>query len=260
MFRSNTEFDSVFSQIPAVTYHKIVSAKEVGLNSLSPGLFDDHLKILRNNGFTAVTTASPEADKSVLLTFDDGYESVYHNAKPILEKYNFPAVVFVICNYIGKDNEWDINFGINRFRHLDHLQLKELHSGGWEIASHGCHHRSYTGLTSSEILKDLTTSKKYLEDLTGACVQSFTPPFNAVTPNLYALVEEAGYNNLFLQEPFTRPDLATKLNIIYRRMIYNFDKPANVIRKISSRSRYELFKENVIHFCSNATIAVKELV
>lgn len=48
-------------------------------------------------------------DKSVVLTFDDGYQDNFINAKPLLEKYSIPATIFVTCDYIGGRSEfwWD---------------------------------------------------------------------------------------------------------------------------------------------------------
>ena len=43
-------------------------------------------------------------EKVVILTFDDGWQSQYKNAKPILDKYGFKGTFFIVCNYIEKDN------------------------------------------------------------------------------------------------------------------------------------------------------------
>lgn len=48
-------------------------------------------------------------EKSVVITFDDGYANNLYNARPILEKYDIPATVFITTGYIGQDKEywWD---------------------------------------------------------------------------------------------------------------------------------------------------------
>ena len=54
---------------------------------------------------------------SVVLTFDDGYKSVYTNAFPILKKYNVPATVFLTTSFIGSKEVawWDkLEYAIGR--------------------------------------------------------------------------------------------------------------------------------------------------
>ncbi len=67
----------------------------------------------------------------VSLVFDDGLESVYQYAFPILAKYAFPATVGIIANRV--------DVGDQDF--MDENQLRELQKAGWEIASHSLTHK-----------------------------------------------------------------------------------------------------------------------
>ena len=74
--------------------------------------------------------------KVVILTFDDGWESQYQNAKPILDKYGFKATFFVVCNYIEKDNSrmsWD---GVISLKHAGH-----------DIQAHTMNHKNLNKLS-----------------------------------------------------------------------------------------------------------------
>jgi hypothetical protein len=48
-------------------------------------------------------------DRSVAITFDDGYADNLHNARPLLERYGMPATFFLTSGYIGREREfwWD---------------------------------------------------------------------------------------------------------------------------------------------------------
>ncbi len=105
------------SKAIVLAYHRVISLKQdAQLLSVSPENFELHLKFLSNNYFPLSLHDLIEGlrrgnipNKSVILTFDDGYLDNLIYAKPLLEKYNFPATVFVSSGYIDKDEEfwWD---------------------------------------------------------------------------------------------------------------------------------------------------------
>lgn len=247
-------------QIPALAYHRVCSGFQVGLNGIPPSRFKSHISGLANLGLSGRTTYDTLDDRSVLITFDDGYESVYNFAYPICENYNFKGIVFTISDYVGKKNTWDINFGLNHHTHMNSRMLKNLSENGWEIASHGCHHLSYSGLKYSEIYTDMAISKEVIEQLTGNPVQSFTAPYNMMVPVIFPIAQELGYKNIFVQKSISDMVYKTTLNVIERRFVYSIDKFKTILKKIENTSRLELYKENFIHFCSSATIGVKELI
>lgn len=79
-------------------------------------------------------------DKSILLTFDDGYESFYTRVFPLLRKYHYPAVVALVGAWMESDNAADRPQGKKL---LSWQQTRELlNSGLVEVASHsyGLHH------------------------------------------------------------------------------------------------------------------------
>lgn len=99
-------------------YHKISNeAKEIDPYSLtvSPDNFSEHLNILKRY-FNVISL--PELllriknkellQKSVVITFDDGYLDNLTFAKPLLEKYQIPAAVFITTGYLGKMFWWDL--------------------------------------------------------------------------------------------------------------------------------------------------------
>ncbi len=60
-----------------------------------------------------------------LLTFDDGYASLAGSAYPILADLGFTATTFLITDYIGKMNTWDLQYTWNRLQHLSWPQIEQ---------------------------------------------------------------------------------------------------------------------------------------
>lgn len=154
-----------------LNYHKVMNNFEWGLTRVTPNQFEEQCKFLFQNGYQSLTFAEyceqniSKDEKKFAITFDDGYESVYDEAFPILAKYGFKATVFVITNFIGKENLWDVNIGWKKFKHLNAKQILELDSNGWEIASHTCNHKSLNHLSEKNLKSELKDSKRRLESL-----------------------------------------------------------------------------------------------
>lgn len=81
---------------------------------VSPENFAEHLHELRKHAHPIRLSELVQhlkdgslPDRSVAITFDDGYSDNLYAAKPLLEKYEIPATVFVCTGYMGKEFWWD---------------------------------------------------------------------------------------------------------------------------------------------------------
>lgn len=132
--------------------------------------------------------SSYDRKKSIVLTFDDGYENVVSKAFPILDRYGFNATVFVCTDLAGKSNKWNRKDSQIR-RHASFDELKILFDNGWEIGSHGVDHQNLCKLTENEIISQLSNSKKVLEELFGKVI-SFAYPYGEFSDFIKKLVKE----------------------------------------------------------------------
>ena len=117
----------------------------------------------------------------MVLTFDDGYLSTYATAKPILEEYNYVAVVFPIKQLTGKQG------------HMNQEMLIELHELGWEIASHTVPHPDLTVLNDNRLKDELQESKTWLNELLGVEVISLSYPAGSYNQKVIDASIECGY-------------------------------------------------------------------
>jgi peptidoglycan/xylan/chitin deacetylase (PgdA/CDA1 family) len=98
-------------------YHRVAKLRsDPWANAVTPQHFDEHLKVLRQHARPIRLQQLSQAlldgsvpDRSVVITFDDGYADNLYNAKPLLTHYRVPATVFLVTRYIGYDREfwWD---------------------------------------------------------------------------------------------------------------------------------------------------------
>jgi len=247
-----------------LTYHKIAPGIDFGLGCVSPQQFQAQLSALQTSGYKLVTLSQLRSEyradpMAVAITFDDGYENIWQYAHPLLASAGVPATVFIITDYIGKLNSWDISPGF-RFRHLNHQQIRDLIGSGWEIASHGLDHCSLRGLAETEINRQLLRSRQQLERQFGVAVHYFAASFGHADTRLIGLCRNNGYRGLCQLFPW-RYYRHPHPFIIPRLAVYATDTPASVRRKISHGRgfRLELLCQNLINFCANATVLVKVL-
>src|SRR5262245_19306871 len=98
-------------------YHRIAEPAADPFDlCVTPQHFAEHLEQLRrHHRIISLTELSQRLASgatlrhTVVLTFDDGYADNLHHAKPLLERYDAPATVFVTSGYVGQDREfwWD---------------------------------------------------------------------------------------------------------------------------------------------------------
>src|SRR5215216_7794219 len=84
--------------------------------AVTPEHFRQHLEVLRkydrmmrNDQLAASLERGKLPNRAVVVTFDDGYADNLLSAKPLLEKYDVPATVFIATGYVGNEREfwWD---------------------------------------------------------------------------------------------------------------------------------------------------------
>jgi peptidoglycan/xylan/chitin deacetylase (PgdA/CDA1 family) len=186
-----------FSEIPILTYHKISNQLEFGINTVAPENFRDQMHFLKTHGYTPTTfldiIQGHRPAKPIIITFDDGYESVYQNAYHILKEFQFKVVIFLITEYLGKMNSWDANMGGLQFSHLDEQQVVELSQYGVEFGSHGATHRAFTFLPVTEVESEMRESREVIRQITGQPVITLAYPFGMQNKKILGLAKQCGF-------------------------------------------------------------------
>ena len=146
-------------------------------------LFRNHYKILSLDEALGFNWAAiNKKEKYAVLTFDDGYEDFYDNAFPILYKYNYPSIVYLVSDYIesGKVFWWDKNLGDSKL--LSWNQIAELkNSGIVQFGSHSMNHPDFNLLKKDEIRKELYKSQDLLQEKLSQEIKHFSYPRGIVT-------------------------------------------------------------------------------
>jgi peptidoglycan/xylan/chitin deacetylase (PgdA/CDA1 family) len=267
--RSTLKTPSVYVPGPArypriLAYHEISARFQLGVTCIPPRKFREHLRYLREAGFDLVPlrglaenppplAADPHAHIAVTLTFDDGYASFLQEALPLLADAGAPATLFLVTDYIGGYNDWDITFRVNRRRHLDWGMIREIAGRNVEIGSHTCTHRDLTRIPLEEAEQELRVSKQSLEDRLGADVTALALPFGAVNLNIFTLARRLGYREICggafgLYGPFP--------GVLPRLPVYRGDGKRALRRKLDFNA-LELIRVSCLQHFSRGTRLLK---
>ncbi len=186
--------------VPILVYHKIDPRLEWGITRVSPIQFERQIDFLARTGYQTISFRdlfqndfSNPNQKKIILTFDDAYQSIYQFAFPILKKYKFIATLFIISDFVGSDNRWDINLGWRKFKHLDWNEINLLVQDGWELGSHSSTHPDLRKCSEERLRQELAFSKHEIKAETGQESVIFSYPFGRYNTRIIQSVKEAGY-------------------------------------------------------------------
>lgn len=177
--------------VPIMMYHHVAETGPLKLDTVSPQRFEWHMAYLKKHRFNvlrldALVQAIREGrylpPRSVVITFDDGYEDNYTHVFPVLKKYSFPATIFVSSDLMDMPG------------YLTIAQMREMMAHGMDIGSHTRTHVYLPELTEQEQIEEIQGSKKRLEEILGVPVKYFAYPGGGFTERIKELVRGAGYD------------------------------------------------------------------
>jgi len=126
----------------------------------------------------------------VVITFDDGYTSIYDQAWPLLRAYGYQATVFLVTGYCGGSNRWpsqQIDVPVKPL--LTWEQVEKLAKDGWEFSAHTKSHPPLPLLSSLEIDEEICSSKEAIVQRLDQQARVFAYPYGAASSNVVTIVK-----------------------------------------------------------------------
>ncbi|MGF1740821.1 polysaccharide deacetylase family protein [Vibrio profundum] len=195
-------------EVPVIMYHRFIDSDEQkGIHGtyLHVNMLEKHFKLLKRMGFETLTFEDLNdkglihrlevGKRYIIITVDDGYKDNYDLLLPLLEKYQFKAVIYAVTGETY--NRWDVDnpeAPENPVDLMSHEQLKAISESGLiEIGGHTLTHPKLNTLTREQQAEEIFGNKKLLENLIGKRLTSFAYPFGIMNQDSKDLAREAGY-------------------------------------------------------------------
>lgn len=180
-------------------YHH-VSTSTPPSTSISPVDFRRHMDYLRDEGFavlrledvvSALREGAALPDKTAVISFDDGYISVYQEAFPVLREYGWPFTIFVPTSLVGSNARLYTNWD----------QLREMAAAGATLANHTVSHSYLLARLPGEndkawlqrIEQDIEAAEAAIERESGQSHKLFAYAYGEYDSALQELVTRLGY-------------------------------------------------------------------
>lgn len=199
-YDSLSPYRELFRQgLPILIYHKLgPRPAQVRLKGLylSRRLFARQMAELKQAGFETITldqVQEPFQDGRIILTFDDGFANVLAHGLETLAHHRFRAIQFLVADFIGKTNTWDLPEGETPAPLMDAVQVREWLAAGHQIGSHSLTHPFLTRISLAQAREEIAASKRKLEDQFGRPIDHFCHPYGDWNEAIRDLVAEAGY-------------------------------------------------------------------
>lgn len=191
-----------YQTVPILTYHNFSETKK-DLMMVKKNSFEQQMKYLRDNNYTVITLdeffdflefQKQLPKKSVVLTFDDGWQGVYTIALPVLKKYGYPATLFVYTDLINGSKKT-----------LNWAQVAELDRNGVDIQCHTKSHRNLSKLKDKESLKnyvsdvenEITAATRTIKEKLKKDVTYLAYPYGDTNSLIIAFLKQKGFRGAF---------------------------------------------------------------
>ncbi len=196
-------------RVSVLGYHDFSEKEPETAMRMHTSKFRKQMESLRQLGITVITLEDflawkrgekPIPEKSVLITLDDGWKSVYTDALPILKELGYPFTLYLYKNYID---------GGKKALTTDMINEMLLH--GASLGSHSVSH-PYPAVYRSQrnkgdhnfdafLRKEMGESKRFIESKFPSKVTTFAYPGGFITEEMLPLADEFGYTSLFTVLP-----------------------------------------------------------
>lgn len=173
------------NRVLVIYYHEVVEEGGFSYQKINIDRFEEQMRFLSENGYRSLLFSQiedAEGSKNVVVSFDDGFSSVYDRAYPIMERYGIKGNVYLATGLIGSDG-----------RYLTWDKVRALQgSGHWEFAAHTHNHVDIRTLTPAEAGREIELSAEAFSRELGTVPKAFCMPYGTYSGKSAKMMRKLG--------------------------------------------------------------------
>lgn len=187
-----------------VAFHRVQDGEDSQGLSIGRDMFERHCRFFKRHfdvvplrDLVSRLEEGRRVDRMLAITFDDGYQDNFVNARPVLEELSLPATFFVVSRWIGTDTWpwWDREQGV-RHPWMTWKQVRLLNERGFDIGAHTRTHADLGRIDGIEAREEIFGARREIERHIDRRVDLFAYPYGRATnmsESNRALVKAAGF-------------------------------------------------------------------
>lgn len=192
---------------PFMPRFKVLAYHSINVVSRDPfeltiAAFEQQMRFLATKGYHVISLeqalsnmlAGTIHEKTVVITFDDGFEGLGRFAFPILKNFRFPAMVFLPFDYVGGIDAFSYQDPRPEMRLLNWTMIEESRKDGISYGSHTMSHRNLVDLDAETLRYELVQSKRLLTERLGEDFHALAYPFGMFDERVKLAARESGYH------------------------------------------------------------------
>jgi len=211
------------SGIPVLLYHRVGTSIPI---HVSVDNFELQLDYLVKQGYyfaaldevvKYVRAEITLPEKTIAITFDDGFQDNYRYAFPILKKRGIKATIFINTDFVGKRLSADEAFGAVAKRRKDVFhqflswdEIIEMSNNGIDFEPHTHTHAHLTAIKKSDIEKEIKISKDIIEERLNKRAKHFSYPDGGYNEKVCDVVRKLGFESGWAVKPY---NVKPKMNL-----------------------------------------------
>jgi len=197
--------------VDILMYHSI--SNRGGATAVAPAVFAAQMAAIAEAGVPVITLDdllaaqaghAVLAPRSVILTFDDGFQDFADAAWPVMARHGFRPIVYLPTAFVGRAEGWRGIADPPRAL-MGWGTIRALVKEGVAFGSHTVHHPDLTAMTPAEIEAELVRSRAEIEDRIGQPCRHFAPPYGLANAEVRARIAESYHSSVGTRLDETTP-------------------------------------------------------
>lgn len=222
--------------INVIYYHDIVQGKGYGSQKTNIDIFKKHIQYLKDKGYRTYTFDELEnnveySNKSVLITFDDGWRSNYTEIFSFMKEMKIKYNIYLEVGNVGNNEEyltWDM--------------IREMHTSGFVgFGAHTFTHPDMSDISKIDVNLEFEKANKKITEETGIIPKDFCYPFGkwSEASNKY-IIENTDYERIYTSSMMFSYEQEGK--IVFGRSSINGERPLKVFVNMV-KGNYNVFSD-----------------